>query len=238
MGNKYSDQPVQTGSSVVRGAANMAGGLSEREQKAIRLSWKKISTELKINGRDFFVKFFEFYPVYIDYFPAFRGKSVDELCRSPLVQAHGISVMYSFTTLVENLNDLGFFNKFLSRNMRAHEGRGVGLRQYESSLLPLEHKAPTSLVQPARSGASQLSSVISSQSASSLLPHLRVFKAVTSSVPTLVFSLQEIFEVLILFLEEKLDSRFDEFTRSAWEHFAEEFSDAVMNLEGSDVVFE
>lgn len=56
MGNKYSDQPVQTGSSVVRGAANMAGGLSEREQKAIRLSWKKISTELKINGRDFFVK--------------------------------------------------------------------------------------------------------------------------------------------------------------------------------------
>ena len=44
--------------------------------------------------------------------------------------------------------------------------------------------------------------------------------------------------MLILFLEEKLDSRFDEFTRSAWEHFAEEFSDAVMNIEGSDVVFE
>ena len=76
-------------------------------------------------------RFFEFYPVYIDYFPAFRGKTTEDLCRSRLVQAHGISVMYSFTTLVENLNDPGFFNKFMVRNMRAHEGRGVALQQYE-----------------------------------------------------------------------------------------------------------
>ena len=76
-------------------------------------------------------RFFEFYPVYIDYFPSFRGESLEELAHSRLVQAHGISVMYSFTTLVENLNDPGFFNKFMTRNMRAHEGRGVGLQQYE-----------------------------------------------------------------------------------------------------------
>jgi len=58
MGNKYSDQPVETGTNTpaVARPTHKAEGLSEREQKAIRISWKKISSELKINGRDFFVK--------------------------------------------------------------------------------------------------------------------------------------------------------------------------------------
>ena len=64
-------------------------------------------------------------------------------------------------------------------------------------------------------------------------------QSMISMSPALTHSLylQEIFEVLLLFLEQKLGPRFDEFTRSAWDHFAQEFSDAIDSLVVGEVEF-
>ena len=48
-----------------------------------------------------------------------------------LFQAHGISVMYAFSTLVDNLSDPDYFRKFMRQSVKVHHGRGISIKQYQ-----------------------------------------------------------------------------------------------------------
>jgi len=54
MGNRWAI--YQRNSQNKAGSTKVGSGLTQREMKAIRFSWKKVSADMKTNGTSFFIK--------------------------------------------------------------------------------------------------------------------------------------------------------------------------------------
>ncbi|XP_070533683.1 globin-like [Ptychodera flava] len=80
--------------------------LTPNEKKALRDTWSVIYANKRENGAAFFLKLFEVHPDYKKLFKNLEGiNDLEELAKHPRLKAHGLRVMASFNSLVENLDD-------------------------------------------------------------------------------------------------------------------------------------
>lgn len=105
--------------------------LTSKEKQAIRQSWKAVSPNIRDTGMMLFLRFFQKNITNKDFFPAFRELDIDQLGSSIVLRAHATTVMQTFMSLVDNLENPGRFHQLLASTARNHRGRGVHLQQYK-----------------------------------------------------------------------------------------------------------
>ncbi|KAK8770241.1 hypothetical protein V5799_013294 [Amblyomma americanum] len=95
-------------------------GLTENEVKLVQQTWRKFSSENPEYGVLLFLAMFLKHPEYIQLFKPFRGKSVAVLKEDPTFRAHGCSIGYHITSMVESLHDPATFEILVRRNATEH----------------------------------------------------------------------------------------------------------------------
>ncbi|XP_077494461.1 cytoglobin-1-like [Amblyomma americanum] len=98
-------------------------GLTENEVKLVQQTWRKFSTENPECGVLLFLSLFIKHPEYIQLFDPFRGQAIAALKDNPTFRAHGCSIGYHITSMVESLRDPGTFEILVRRNATEHMRR-------------------------------------------------------------------------------------------------------------------
>ncbi|KAK8786350.1 hypothetical protein V5799_023874, partial [Amblyomma americanum] len=98
-------------------------GLTENEVKLVQQTWRKFSSENPECGVLLFLSLFIKHPEYIQLFDPFRGKPIAALKDNPTFRAHGCSIGYHITSMVESLRDPGTFEILVRRNATEHMRR-------------------------------------------------------------------------------------------------------------------
>ncbi|KAK8785989.1 hypothetical protein V5799_007646 [Amblyomma americanum] len=106
-------------------------GLTVHEVNLVQQTWRKFSNENPEYGVLLFLAMFLKHPENIPLFQPFRGKTVAVLEEDPTFRAHGCSIGYHITSLVESLRDPATFEILVRRNSNEH------LRRIEGQATPL-----------------------------------------------------------------------------------------------------
>lgn len=107
-------------------------GLKVKEKRAITQSWKHVSQNLKQESMNFFNLLFTEHPAYIEYFPAFRGKKLEEFNTKPKFIAHAKNVFYALTLVVDSLDEPDELVEILLKTGRDHHNRGVPMAAFHN----------------------------------------------------------------------------------------------------------
>ncbi|KAJ9590153.1 hypothetical protein L9F63_016738, partial [Diploptera punctata] len=107
-----------------------ATGLTPREKNCVRRNWDLVKADIKQNGIDLLMLFFEDNPSYQNYFKAFKDVPFKELPKNPRFHAHCTSVMYALTSVVDNLDDPECLVEMLSKLGENHQRRGINRQEF------------------------------------------------------------------------------------------------------------
>ncbi|CAE1299789.1 unnamed protein product [Acanthosepion pharaonis] len=107
-------------------------GLKVKEKRAMTQSWKCISPNLKAEGMHFFNMLFTDHPDYIDYFPSFRGKKLEEFNTKATFKVHARNVFYAINMIVETLDDADELVELLLKTGRDHYRRGIPISAFHN----------------------------------------------------------------------------------------------------------
>lgn len=110
-----------------------ATGLTAKEKEAIRSSWALLASKkaLRTNGVEFFVMLFTEYPEMQNFFSAFKGMDAATLRKDRTMYSHSLTVMYSFASLVDNLDDADQLALLVQKIAHNHVARDVGFKYFE-----------------------------------------------------------------------------------------------------------
>ncbi|KAG8190591.1 hypothetical protein JTE90_017856 [Oedothorax gibbosus] len=107
-------------------------GLTPRQKKIVQNTWKIVRADSKKNGILIFMKLFEHHP---EYQPLFAGFAYVPLYRLPSngkLVAHAISVMYSLSSVVDNLDEPQCLVQLLQKIGRSHRTRNISGEHIEN----------------------------------------------------------------------------------------------------------
>ncbi|XP_069685059.1 globin D, coelomic-like [Periplaneta americana] len=107
-----------------------ATGLTPRERQLVVDTWAIVKQDAKGNGVDLFMGFFEAHPDYQNRFPSFVGIPLPELRGSKKLTAHAANVMYSLTSVVDNLEDPECLTELLIKLGENHGRRKVTEKEF------------------------------------------------------------------------------------------------------------
>ncbi|KAH7959723.1 hypothetical protein HPB49_013313 [Dermacentor silvarum] len=109
-----------------------ATGLTEHQKQLVQATWRSFCSHNREYGVLIFISLFVKHPEYLPMFHNFRGKSVAQLKDDPVFRAHGCSIGYHVTSMVESLGDPASLEVLVRRNATEHLRRkGVKPRHFE-----------------------------------------------------------------------------------------------------------
>lgn len=109
-----------------------ATGLTEHQKQLVQASWRSFCNHNREYGPIVFLSLFVKHPEYLPMFRNFRGKSVSQLKDDPVFRAHGCSIGYHVTSMVESLGDPAALEVLVRRNATEHLRRkGVKPHHFE-----------------------------------------------------------------------------------------------------------
>jgi len=110
--------------------------LTEERKLHIKSSWSSVNDDVDLagNGVEFLVKLFTDFPEYMTFFPAFDGKTPEEIRSSPKAKMHGKVLMTTLDKIVANLDDLETVIASLHRVVGSHFPRGVTASHFKATL--------------------------------------------------------------------------------------------------------
>ncbi|XP_050299036.1 globin-2B isoform X3 [Anthonomus grandis grandis] len=106
-------------------------GLTSRDRHLLKTTWKTLSNgeENLKTGMAIFMTLFKVHPEYQQLFP-FRNVPYNQLESNNRFKAHCISLMYAFTSIMENLDNVELLEQLLGKQGVAHVSRKVPERAY------------------------------------------------------------------------------------------------------------
>ncbi|KAL1437594.1 hypothetical protein MTO96_048802 [Rhipicephalus appendiculatus] len=121
------------GNAFRRGLSGQRGGLTDREKRLIRNSWRKFCEQNPDYGVRIFIGMFAKHPEYLQMFPRFRDKELRTLRDDAKFRAHACAVGHQLSAIVECIEDDEVFNELIRKNAANHLPRaGVGPSNFES----------------------------------------------------------------------------------------------------------
>lgn len=105
--------------------------LTARQKRVIEETWKLVEQDIRANGVDFFIAFFKAHPTYQKYFKSFAEVPMDQLKENRKLHAHGFSVMYAISSMVNNLDDIDCLVEILTKTGHSHAGRHIKIQHFE-----------------------------------------------------------------------------------------------------------
>lgn len=105
--------------------------LTPRQKKVIQENWALVQKDIRGNGVDFFIRFFEHYPDYQKAFKSFANVPRDQLRTNKKLHAHAFSVMYAVSSMVENLEDIDCLLVILVKTGQNHVKHSISMKQFE-----------------------------------------------------------------------------------------------------------
>ncbi|KAK8772824.1 hypothetical protein V5799_012645, partial [Amblyomma americanum] len=109
-------------------------GLKENEVNLIQDTWRNFCKDNREYGVLLFLSMFVKHPEYLNMFRNFRGKAVAKLKDDPAFRAHGCSIGYHLTSMVESLHDPATFEVLVRRNATEHLRR-KGVKPYHFEVM-------------------------------------------------------------------------------------------------------
>ncbi|XP_054923174.1 globin-like [Dermacentor andersoni] len=107
-------------------------GLTEHQKELVQATWRSFTSHNREYGALIFLSLFVKHPEYLRMFRNFRGKSVAQLKDDPIFRAHGCSIGYHVTSMVESLGDPASLEVLVRRNATEHLRRkGVKPHHFE-----------------------------------------------------------------------------------------------------------
>lgn len=107
-------------------------GLTGRQKKVIRETWAMIKEDFGQNATDFFVLLFTKHPDYQKKFNGLETLTVEQLKKSKRLRAHGSNVLYAFTSMVDNLDDVECLKELLLKIGRNHIKRKLTSKHFDN----------------------------------------------------------------------------------------------------------
>jgi len=99
--------------------------LSPSEEKLIKDTWSLISSDLKGNGSQVFVRFFTDYPKYQQSFKSFAKVPFEDLPTNKRFLAHAFTVISAVDGMVENIDDPEMLDEMLLKTGINHGKRKI-----------------------------------------------------------------------------------------------------------------
>ncbi|XP_054923091.1 hemoglobin subunit alpha-D-like [Dermacentor andersoni] len=109
-------------------------GLTENQKKLVQATWRSFTSHNREYGPLVFLSLFVKHPEYLRMFRNFRSKSVSQLKDDPIFRAHGCSIGYHVTSMVESLGDPAALEVLVRRNATEHLRR-KGVKPYHFEIL-------------------------------------------------------------------------------------------------------
>ncbi|KAF7282706.1 hypothetical protein GWI33_002171 [Rhynchophorus ferrugineus] len=112
--------------------ADPVTGLTSRDKYLITKTWARLSNgdAAVQTGVAIFLALFKKHPKYHQLFP-FRDTPLEELPKNNRFRAHCVSLMYSFTSIVQNIENTVLLQELLTKQGVAHVPRKVPVHAYE-----------------------------------------------------------------------------------------------------------
>ncbi|KDR21528.1 globin-like [Zootermopsis nevadensis] len=105
-------------------------GLTPRERQAVVDTWAIMKQDAKRAGVELFIQLFEAHPEYQKLFRVFESLSLQELEKSAKLSAHATNVMYSLTSVIDNLEDPECLTELLIKLGQNHDRHGVSEKEF------------------------------------------------------------------------------------------------------------
>ncbi|KAK0085934.1 hypothetical protein PV325_004228 [Microctonus aethiopoides] len=105
-------------------------GLTGREIKLVQSTWAIIKKDPVASGIAIMSCFFERYPEYQAFFPAFKDVPREELSGNKRFQAHAASVIGALNSIIDALTDVGLLEATLVTLGERHGKRGQTSQQF------------------------------------------------------------------------------------------------------------
>jgi len=99
--------------------------LTPSEEKLIRDTWALISSDLKGNGSNVFIRFFTDYPKYHKAFKSFANVPFEDLPKNKRFLAHSFTVISAVDGLVDNIDDPEMLDEMLLKTGINHARRKI-----------------------------------------------------------------------------------------------------------------
>lgn len=106
-------------------------GLTPRQKQIVKDTWDVVKLDIKVNGVDLFIMYFQKHPHYQKVFRAFSDVPISELKGNRRLLAHATSVMYAITSVVDNLNDPDCLVELLAKIGDSHIPRNLARHHFE-----------------------------------------------------------------------------------------------------------
>ncbi|KAH7939532.1 hypothetical protein HPB52_013525 [Rhipicephalus sanguineus] len=127
------EEDSRMGSALRRGLSDQRSGLTDREKRLIRNSWRKFCEQNPDYGVRIFIGMFAKHPEYLQMFPRFRDKELRTLRDDAKFRAHACAVGHQLSAIVECIEDDEVFIELIRKNAANHLPRaGVGPSNFES----------------------------------------------------------------------------------------------------------
>ncbi|XP_055371834.1 extracellular globin-E1 isoform X2 [Condylostylus longicornis] len=81
--------------------------MSDCEMGVVMASWKVLMENPEETGKAVLGKFFEEHPQYVEYFNAFRGKTLAEIKQEPKFAFHAGKIVYAFDNAIKAAEERG-----------------------------------------------------------------------------------------------------------------------------------
>ncbi|KAL3212927.1 hypothetical protein MRX96_035755 [Rhipicephalus microplus] len=121
------------GNAFRRGSSDQRSGLTDREKRLIRNSWRKFCEQNPDYGVRIFISMFAKHPEYLQMFPRFRDKELQTLRDDAKFRAHACAVGHQLSAIVECIEDDEVFIELIRKNAANHLPRaGVSPSNFES----------------------------------------------------------------------------------------------------------
>lgn len=106
-------------------------GLTPRQKQIVKDTWEIVKLDVKANGVELFIKYFQEHPEYQKFFRAFSDVPLSELRGNRRLLAHATSVMYAITSVVDNLDDPDCLIELLAKIGVSHIPRNLARHHFE-----------------------------------------------------------------------------------------------------------
>nr|Q7M416.1 RecName: Full=Globin-1; AltName: Full=Myoglobin I [Liolophura japonica]AAB25285.1 myoglobin I [Liolophura japonica, Peptide, 145 aa] [Liolophura japonica] len=106
-------------------------GISADQAKALKDDIAVVAQNPNGCGKALFIKMFEMNPGWVEKFPAWKGKSLDEIKASDKITNHGGKVINELANWINNINSA---SGILKSQGTAHKGRSIGIEYFENVL--------------------------------------------------------------------------------------------------------
>ncbi|GAB1598261.1 globin-like [Argonauta hians] len=109
-----------------------ATGLMRKEKDAITQSWQYAQRDQVTAAKAFFEKLFTVHKDYIEFFPKFKGKKLEEIREMVAFEIHAKRVFGALNAVVENLDSPETLVNLLQQTGKDHKMRGVPKEAFQA----------------------------------------------------------------------------------------------------------